>query len=55
MNEKSALIGIHVSLFLLQIIIAGLAIVVNPQLSTLAVPLGVAQAYFPNPFANKAV
>lgn len=50
MSERTGLILIHLLLFVAQIATVALAIVVQPELSALSVPIGAAQSFFPNPF-----
>lgn len=50
MNQTQLLIAIHAGLFVLQILAVAVAIMVKPELSALSVPIGAAQAFFPNPF-----
>lgn len=54
MSEKGALIAIHFSLFVLQMIGVGLAVGVDSKFSALAPVFGAAQSFFPNPFRASA-
>lgn len=53
LSERGALILIHFLLFVLQLVAVGLAIGVDSKFSALAVPIGAAQTFFPNPFKTQ--
>ena len=52
-QERNQLIWIHAGLFMLQIAVVGLAVGVDSAFSGLAVPVGAAQSFFPNPFKKE--
>lgn len=50
MNERQLLIIVHAVLFVLQIGVAVAAIAIAPGFAAINATIGVAQAFFPNPW-----